>query len=122
MANIIHLKVLLQKDLLTLRRNVGFIIAFVFLPIALMAAFIAIQGLVDNGEKEGSLLQENFRYSTTKYLNKTIWDDVSQFIPLDDSTKELIEKQLPFPWPFDAPTLAQFSQGVFPINATGGYT
>lgn len=50
MANLTHLKVLLLKDLLTLRRNIGFIIAFIVLPIGLMVAFIEIQGLVDNGE------------------------------------------------------------------------
>jgi len=49
MVNATHLKVLLKKDLLTLRRSWGYIIAFVFLPIALMIAFIEIQQLVSKG-------------------------------------------------------------------------
>jgi ABC-type Na+ efflux pump permease subunit len=49
MVNATHLGVLLKKDLLTLKRNVGFIIAFIVLPLGLMIAFIEIQGLVDNG-------------------------------------------------------------------------
>ena len=49
MPNITHLKVLLKKDFLTLWRNRGFLLAFIFLPIGLMIAFAAIQGLVDNG-------------------------------------------------------------------------
>jgi hypothetical protein len=64
MVNSTHLKVLLKKDFLTLKRNPGFIVGFLVLPIALMAAFIAIQNLVNNGTKEGSLLEENFFYTS----------------------------------------------------------
>ena len=67
MINKTHLKVLLTKDFLTLRRNVGFILAFIALPIGLMSAFIAIQSLVYNGEKEGSLIADNFKYTTTVF-------------------------------------------------------
>jgi hypothetical protein len=49
MINFTHLKVLLQKDFITLWRSKGFMCAFIILPIGIMAAFIAIQGLVDNG-------------------------------------------------------------------------
>ena len=49
MINLTHLKVLLQKDFITLWRSKGFMIAFVLLPIGIMAAFISIQSLVDNG-------------------------------------------------------------------------
>lgn len=70
MVNTHHLKVLLTKDFLTLRRNVGFIVAFMLLPVILMTAFIAIQNLVDNGEKEGSLLEDNFFYTSTHFFNK----------------------------------------------------
>ena len=69
MPNKTHLKVLLTKDFLTLRRNVGFIVAFIFLPVGLMSAFIAIQGLVDNGTKEGELISENFKYTSTAMTN-----------------------------------------------------
>jgi hypothetical protein len=95
MANLTHLKVLLFKDLLTLRRNIGYIIAFLVLPIGLMTAFIQIQQLVDNGEKEGSLIKENFKYTTTKYL--------TEFPGIPAS-------YLPIPEPFDGT--------VFPVNTT----
>jgi len=42
MPNITHLKVLLSKDFLTLKRNIGFIIAFIVLPVGLMWTFIEI--------------------------------------------------------------------------------
>ena len=67
MPNTLHLKVLLKKDFLTLRRNVGYLFAFIVLPIGLMSAFIAIQNLVDKGTAGGTLLTDNFRYTTTKY-------------------------------------------------------
>lgn len=53
MVNKTHLKVLLTKDFLTLWRNKGFLLAFIFLPIGLMIAFASIQGLVDNGSDPG---------------------------------------------------------------------
>lgn len=34
-----HVKVLLKKDFLTLRRNIGFVAAFVIMPLGLMIAF-----------------------------------------------------------------------------------
>ena len=34
-----------------------------------MVAFIEIQGLVDDGEKEGSMISENFKYTNTKFLD-----------------------------------------------------
>ena len=40
MINITHLKVLLKKDFITLWRNKGFLLGFVFLPVVLMNAFI----------------------------------------------------------------------------------
>ena len=67
MPNKLHLKVLLKKDFLTLKRNLGFLFAFIVMPIGLMSAFIAIQNLVDNGTKSGTLLTEHFKYTTTKY-------------------------------------------------------
>jgi len=42
MPNLTHLKVLLTKDLLTLKRNIGFVIAFIVLPLGLMWTFIEI--------------------------------------------------------------------------------
>jgi hypothetical protein len=53
MVNMTHLKVLLKKDFLTLWRNKGFLLAFIFLPIGLMVAFAEIQSLVDNGTNDG---------------------------------------------------------------------
>jgi len=102
MANLTHLKVLLLKDLLTLRRNIGFIIAFIVLPVGLMTAFIQIQQLVDNGEKVGSLLVENFKYTTTQYL-ESIPGVPAGTIP---------EKYLPIPKPFDG------DMTILPINMT----
>lgn len=39
MPQVAHIKVLLKKDYLTLRRNIGFVFAFVVLPLGLMIAF-----------------------------------------------------------------------------------
>ena len=72
MVNKTHLKVLLTKDFLTLRRNVGYIIAFIFLPVALMSAFISIQQLVDNGTKEGSLIDDNFFYTSNSFMKNPV--------------------------------------------------
>lgn len=80
MPNTLHLKVLLKKDFLTLKRNLGFLFAFVVLPVGLMSAFIAIQNLVDNGTKSGTLLTDNFKYSTNKYTaSYTNYTDGSNF-------------------------------------------
>jgi len=67
MPNTLHLKVLLKKDFLTLKRNLGFLLAFIVLPVGLMSAFIAIQNLVDKGTKQGTLLNDHFHYSTNKF-------------------------------------------------------
>ena len=70
MINKTHLKVLLKKDFLTLRRNVGFIVAFVLLPIALSGAFIGIQSAVDNGTNDGdNMLSDHFRYTSTMFFD-----------------------------------------------------
>jgi hypothetical protein len=68
MVSSTHLKVLLKKDFLTLWRNKGFLFAFFFLPIVLMAAFTYIQSLVENGEKSGTLINDYFRYVSTDYV------------------------------------------------------
>jgi hypothetical protein len=65
MVNTTHLKVLLKKDLITLWRSIGFLIAFIILPIGLMELFVYLKNLTDNGEKSGSLIFDYFRYSTT---------------------------------------------------------
>jgi ABC-type Na+ efflux pump permease subunit len=66
MVSATHLKVLLKKDYLTLIRNKGFLIAFVFVPVALMGAFIGIQSLVNQGgEISGSLVGEYIKYTTS---------------------------------------------------------
>jgi hypothetical protein len=46
MSFITHLKVLLKKNFLTLKRNYGFAIAFVLLPVATMGMFLYITKLV----------------------------------------------------------------------------
>ena len=66
MINFIHLKVLLKKDFLTLWRSKGFIVGFIALPIILLYAFIYVQSLFDKGTKEGPLIFNNFKYTTTK--------------------------------------------------------
>jgi ABC-type Na+ efflux pump permease subunit len=65
MVNKTHLKVLIKKDLITLWRSKGFLISFIILPIVLIGLFNWIKSLVDNGEKSGSLIYDNFRYSST---------------------------------------------------------
>jgi hypothetical protein len=65
MVNKTHLKVLLKKDLITLWRSIGFLIAFIIMPIGLMELFVYLKNLIDNGEKSGSLIFDYFRYSTT---------------------------------------------------------
>lgn len=68
LINFTHLKVLLTKDILTLRRNIGFVVAFIVLPLGLMGAFIAIQDLVVKGTVEGSLMKDHFFYTSTSYF------------------------------------------------------
>jgi hypothetical protein len=66
MINLTHLKVLLKKDFLTLWRSKAFLVGFVALPIILIFAFIYIKSLFDKGTKEGSLIYDNFKYTSTK--------------------------------------------------------
>jgi hypothetical protein len=40
-------------------------VAFIILPIGLMAAFISIKGLIDNGPYNGNLIYDYFRYTST---------------------------------------------------------
>lgn len=68
MVNKTHLKVLIKKDLITLWRSIGFLISFIVIPITLMGLFIWIKNLVDNGQKSGSLIYDNFRFSSTNLL------------------------------------------------------
>lgn len=68
MINKTHLNVLLLKDFLTLRRNTGFIAGFFITPLFLMSAFIGIQTLVNKGKFEGSLMEENFYYTSTQFM------------------------------------------------------
>ena len=69
MINLTHLKVLLKKDFLTLWRSKAFLTGFVLLPIILTYAFIYIKSLFDRGIKEGPLIYDNFKYTSTKNLN-----------------------------------------------------
>lgn len=66
MINLTHLKVLLKKDFISLWRSKGFLIGFVMIPFILMYSFYALKGIVDNGPKKGTLLFDNFRYTSTK--------------------------------------------------------
>ena len=76
MINRTHLKVLIQKDFITLWRSKGFLITFILLPTALMSLFILVKGLVDNGEKSGNLIFDYFRYtSTLKFPNSLSFYD-----------------------------------------------
>jgi hypothetical protein len=59
------LKVLLAKDMLTLRRNKGFLIAFLTLPFILMGAFALIKGAVDDGLSKEDLIEQYFYYTGT---------------------------------------------------------
>ena len=69
--NTTHLKVLLKKDFLTLWRNKAYIAAFILLPIALMSAFKAIVGLIEEDKTQGggSMLEENFKYASNVPLS-----------------------------------------------------
>ena len=87
MPNTLHLKVLLKKDFLTLKRNVGFLIAFVVLPVGLMSAFIAIQNLVDKGEGGGTLLNDHFKYTTNKYT-----EDYANYTKIDNLATVFMDK------------------------------
>ena len=71
MIDRVHLKVLLKKDFLTLKRNPGFMAAFILVPIVLIGAFIGIQFQVDKGPKSGSLVAENFKYTSTLFTAYT---------------------------------------------------
>ena len=71
MVNKTHLKVLLTKDFLTLWRNKGFLLAFIFLPIGFMIAFASIQGLVDNGSDPGDQLLGMYFFWATNWFIST---------------------------------------------------
>lgn len=60
--NYTHVKVLLKKDFFTLWRNKTYIFAFLIVPIGMMSIFFGIQHLIDKGNAEGSLINDNFRY------------------------------------------------------------
>jgi ABC-type Na+ efflux pump permease subunit len=66
MINLSHLKVLLKKDFLTLWRSKFFILGFFLIPVLLMYSFIYIMNQFNKGVKEGSLIYNNFKYTTTK--------------------------------------------------------
>jgi ABC-type Na+ efflux pump permease subunit len=68
MINLTHLKVLLKKDFITLWRSKYFLLGFIIIPILLMFSFIYIMSLFNKGVKEGSLIYDNFRYTTTKQM------------------------------------------------------
>jgi hypothetical protein len=61
-----HLKVLLLKDWLTLKRNKGFVYSFILVPIAFCALFCWLQSLALDGTREGSLLAGNMHYTTNE--------------------------------------------------------
>jgi len=61
-----HVKVLLRKDSLTLRRNCGFLATFVILPALLMAAFSMLQLFV-----EGELTPEQHNTWYTKQTSRS---------------------------------------------------
>ena len=77
MAKIQHLKVLLMKDWLTLKRNKGFIVSFVVVPLAFCGLFCWLQSLALDGSKQGSLIQQegkayaegNVHYTSNKKSN-----------------------------------------------------
>jgi len=52
-----HLKVLLMKDWLTLKRNKGFIVSFIVVPIAFCGLFCWLQSLALDGTRVGSLIE-----------------------------------------------------------------
>ena len=65
MLNYSHLKVLLKKDFLTLWRSKGFIFLFLAIPFLLMAVFLFLVSIVDQGQKDGKLINDYFRYTST---------------------------------------------------------
>ncbi len=66
MINNTHLRVLLRKDFITLWRSKVFCCMFILVPIILMLAFTAIRNLLVNGSISGSLIYDNFKYTSTK--------------------------------------------------------
>jgi hypothetical protein len=52
-----HVRVLLRKDLLTLKRNLGFATSFILLPILMMITFAQLQSYV-----EGNLAPEQHNF------------------------------------------------------------
>lgn len=65
MINFTHLKVLIKKDFITLWRSKGFLISFILMPVILMESFTFIKNLVDDGDKDGHLIYDYFRYTST---------------------------------------------------------
>ena len=69
MINLTHLKVLLKKDFLTLWRSKAFLAGFILLPIVITYVFIFVKSLFDRGIKEGPLIYDNLKYTSTKSMN-----------------------------------------------------
>lgn len=82
MINFTHLRVLLKKDFLTLWRSKAFIVGFIALPIILIFAFIYIKSLFDKGTKAGSLIYDNFKYTSTKNPNYLVFPSFFDYKPL----------------------------------------
>ncbi len=52
MAFSTHLRVLIKKNFLTLKRNTGFIIFFFLLPVITMGLFVFLKSKVEMGRQE----------------------------------------------------------------------
>jgi hypothetical protein len=63
-----HTKVLLRKDFLTLWRNKGTCISLFLVPIILLAAYFNLQKQVIQDVGGGSLVESNFKYTTTQRM------------------------------------------------------
>ena len=66
MINNTHLKVLLRKDFITLWRSKVFCLMFLLVPIILMLVITALRNLLVNGSISGSMIYDNFKYTSTK--------------------------------------------------------
>jgi len=55
-----------MKDWLTLKRNKGFIVSFIVVPLAFCSLFCWLQSLALDGTKEGSLIEGNLHFSSNE--------------------------------------------------------
>ena len=90
-----HVRVLLRKDFLTLKRNWMFFMTFLILPVAIMSGFSFLESIVEGemaperhnlDRKSISYFQHVFSDSVYTNMNENFWRDRRPFLQSDMKT------------------------------------